>query len=166
MLPKDETGKIPHSAKSFPCGTWVTRNPSETIELGKALAKRLARGDVVALYGELGSGKTTLVKGLAAGLGAANPDRVRSPTFVLLNLYEGRLPVYHVDLYRVQNVERLHDIAYEEYVSGDGVTVIEWAEKAEQLLPRKAVRVHLKMLGKKSREIRVEFPDKNRNICR
>lgn len=165
-MAKDETVKIPPSAKSFPSGTWVTRSPSETIELGKALAKRLAGGDVVALYGELGSGKTTLVKGLAAGLGATDPDRVRSPTFVLLNLYKGRLPVYHVDLYRVQNVERLHDIGYEEYASGDGVTVIEWAEKAEQLLPEKAIRVRLKMLGKKSREIRVEFPGKNRNICR
>jgi tRNA threonylcarbamoyladenosine biosynthesis protein TsaE len=166
MFTRDDTVKIRPSTESLPSGTWITRSSSETIEFGKALAKRLARGDVVALYGELGSGKTTLVKGLVAGLGATDPDRVRSPTFVLLNLYKGRLPVYHVDLYRVQNVERLHDIAYEEYASGDGVTVIEWAEKAEQLLPDKAVRVRLKMLGKRSREIHVEFPDKNRNICR
>ncbi len=141
--------------------SWVTRSASETIKLGKVLGECLAPGDVVALYGELGSGKTTLVKGLAVGLGAMNPEGVRSPTFVLLNLYKGRLPIYHVDLYRVQTVETLHDIGYQEYAFGDGVTVIEWAEKAEPALPQKAIRVWLKTLGKKSREIRVEFPHEN-----
>ncbi len=144
--------------------TWVTRRPSETVELGKTLGKCLARGDVVALYGELGSGKTTFVKGLAAGLGARHPEAVRSPTFVLLNLYSGRLPIYHVDLYRVHSLERLHDIGYEEYAFGEGVMVIEWAEKARQVLPEGAIHVWLKTLDERSREIRVDFPDKNRTI--
>ena len=154
----------PRAGEPFTSRTRVTRSPSETVELGKTLGHCLVRGDVVALYGELGSGKTTLTKGLAAGLGARGQERVRSPTFVLLNLYKGRLPIYHIDLYRVQSLERLHDIGYEEYAFGDGVVVIEWAEKAEQVLPEKAIRVRLKTLGQSSREIRVEFPDKNGKI--
>ena len=118
----------------------------------------LEAGDVVALYGELGSGKTTFTKGLAAGLGAMRGERVRSPTFVLLNLYKGRFPIYHVDLYRMETLERLHDIGYEDYAFGDGIMVIEWAEKAEQVLPETAIRVRLRTLGKSAREIRVEFP--------
>ncbi len=139
-------------------GTWITRSESQTIDLGKALAQSLRKGDVVAFYGELGSGKTTFIKGLAVGLGAENPKGVRSPTFVLLNLYKGTLPIYHIDLYRVQSVERIRDIGYEEYALGDGITAIEWAEKAEQLLSNRTIRIRLRTLGKRTREIRVEFP--------
>jgi tRNA threonylcarbamoyladenosine biosynthesis protein TsaE len=153
------------SGKRSVSQTWVTRSPSETVDVGKALGKGLVEGDVVALYGELGSGKTTLIKGLAQGLGARRLEEVRSPTFVLLNLYKGRLPIYHIDLYRVHTLERLYDMGYEEYAFGDGVMVIEWAEKAEEALPRKAIRVWLKTLGKRSREIRVEFPDEKNEGC-
>jgi tRNA threonylcarbamoyladenosine biosynthesis protein TsaE len=142
---------------SFP-QTRVTNSASETVEVGEALGECLGAGDVVALYGELGSGKTTFTKGLAAGLGAMRGERVRSPTFVLLNLYKGRFPIYHVDLYRMETLERLHDIGYEDYAFGDGIMVIEWAEKAEQVLPETAIRVRLRTLGKTAREIRVEFP--------
>ncbi len=146
-------------------GVWVTRSPYQTVALAKALAKHLKQRDVVALYGELGSGKTTFIKGLAAGLGAEKVEGVRSPTFVLLNLYKGRLPVYHMDLYRVQNVERLYDIGYEEYAFGEGVLVIEWAEKAEQALPPGTIRVSLRSVGKRSREVRLEVPVQNRERC-
>jgi len=157
--------ETPRSDNTSVCRTQVTHSPSETVELGKALGECLTVGDVVALYGELGSGKTTLTKGLAAGLGAGRQEGVRSPTFVLLNLYKGRFPIYHIDLYRVHTLDRLHDIGFEEYAFGDGVMVIEWAEKAEQVLPEKAIRVRLKTINESSREIRVEFPDKNRRIC-
>ena len=154
------------SDRVFTSGTWITRGPTQTVNLGRALGKCLTKGDVVALYGELGSGKTTFVKGVAGGLGAERAEGVRSPTFVLLNLYKGRLPIYHIDLYRVQSLERLQDIGYEEYACGDGVTVIEWAEKAERLLPEGAVRVWLKSLSKRSREIRVHIPDRNsKRVC-
>jgi tRNA threonylcarbamoyladenosine biosynthesis protein TsaE len=146
--------------------TRVTNSVSETIEFGILLGRCLDAGDVVALYGELGSGKTTLTKGLAAGLGAKELDAVRSPTFVLLNLYKGRLPIYHVDLYRIQTLERLHDIGYEEYAFGDGIMVIEWAEKAEGALPESAIRIRLRTLTRSSREIRVEFPPAEPNCLR
>lgn len=118
----------------------------------------LRKGDLVALHGELGSGKTTFVKGLAAGLGANEKEGVRSPTFVLLNLYKGRLPVYHIDLYRVGSLDRLRDMGYEDYAFGEGVTLIEWAEKAEEALPEQSLRVWFKSIGKRSREIRIEVP--------
>ena len=137
-------------------GTWISRSPAQTVELGTKTGRSLAKGDVVALYGELGSGKTTFVKGLAAGLGAEREEGVRSPTFVLLNLYKGRLPVYHIDLYRVHSLERLRDMGYEDYAFGEGVTVIEWAERAEEALPERTVRVWFKSIGKRSREIQIQ----------
>jgi tRNA threonylcarbamoyladenosine biosynthesis protein TsaE len=118
----------------------------------------------VALYGDLGSGKTTFIKGVAAGLGVAESEGVRSPTFVLLNLYKGKLPIYHIDLYRVQNVERLHDIGYEECAYGEGVTLIEWAEKAAGAVPENAIRIQLRSLDAESREIRVTFPQKSEKV--
>lgn len=118
----------------------------------------LRKGDLIALYGELGSGKTTFVKGLAAGLGAKEREGVRSPTFVLLNLYKGWLPVYHIDLYRVGGLDRLRDMGYEDYAFGEGVTVVEWAEKAEDALPEHSVKVWFRSIGKRSREIRIEVP--------
>lgn len=118
------------------------------------------------MYGELGSGKTTFVKGLATGLGAEEKEGVRSPTFVLLNLYKGRLPVYHIDLYRVGGLERLRDIGYEDYAFGEGVTVIEWAEKAEGALPEQSVKVWFRSIGKGSREIRIHVPARRSAIPR
>ncbi len=150
------------SAPCSPPGTAISRGPSQTVEIGKALAKCLRKGDLVALYGDLGSGKTTFVKGLAAGLGAQRTEGIRSPTFVLLNLYKGRLPIYHVDLYRVLSLDRLCDIGFQEYALGDGVTVIEWAEKAEEVLPETSIRVRIRTLGKRTREICVEFPNRSR----
>jgi tRNA threonylcarbamoyladenosine biosynthesis protein TsaE len=162
---KDETAGGCHSKKRVVSQSWVTRSPRETVELGKLLGSCLVSGDVVGLYGELGSGKTTVTKGLAAGLGAEGAEEVRSPTFVLLNLYKGNVPIYHIDLYRVQSLERLHDIGYEEYAFGKGVVIIEWAEKAEGVLPDHAIRLWLKTLGRQAREIRVEFPGEGREIC-
>ncbi len=144
--------------------TRVTNSTAETSQLGKTLGQQLAAGDVVALYGELGSGKTTFTKGLSVGLGAMKEEGIRSPTFVLLNLYKGRLPIYHIDLYRVRTLERLHDIGYEDYAFADGVVIIEWAEKAEEVLPPNAVRVRFKTLAENSREIRIESAPGNRKI--
>ena len=124
-----------------------TFSEEETLGLAHTFASRLERGDVVALRGELGTGKTRFVKGVSAAFGAV--DHVSSPSFVILNRYEGKdrqqkeLLLYHLDLYRVKSVEEIYDIGYEEFVYGDGITLIEWAEQLGELLPQRRYDVHL-----------------------
>ena len=122
-----------------------TLSAAETIELGRTLASRLKAGDVVAFYGELGAGKTTMIKGIAAGLGVA--DVVKSPSFIIVTEYAGRLPVYHVDLYRLDEKSDFESIGLDSYLDGDGVCLIEWAERAEQVLPESTIRVRMGVDG-------------------
>lgn len=118
---------------------------AETIELGRTLSSGLRAGDVVAFYGELGAGKTTMIKGIAAGLGVA--DVVKSPSFVIVTEYVGRLPVYHVDLYRLNENSDFESIGLDSYLDGDGVCLIEWAERAEQVLSESTIRVRMSVEG-------------------
>jgi tRNA threonylcarbamoyladenosine biosynthesis protein TsaE len=117
----------------------ITTSVEETIALGRSFARSLKRGDVVALVGELGSGKTQFVKGVCEGLNVRST--VTSPTFVVLNRYEGRdeigneLLVHHLDLYRIRSTQELYDLGYEEILGGDGVSLIEWGEYLGSLLP-------------------------------
>jgi tRNA threonylcarbamoyladenosine biosynthesis protein TsaE len=111
---------------------------------------------VVACTGELGAGKTCFLQGLARGLGVTTG--VTSPTFVLINQYRGRLPVYHLDAYRTGSLTELVDLGLEEMLHGDGVTVIEWADKLLPLLPAATIRVHLDGLGDEPREITIDEP--------
>jgi len=129
----------------------TTRNVKETLAVGEQLGRRLERGDVVALYGELGSGKTTLTKGIARGLRIQ--AEVFSPTFTLIHEYPGRLPLYHVDLYRIQDEEEIWNLGIEEYLYGEGVTVIEWADRMQSLLPSVRLDVSLRAIGEEEREI-------------
>jgi tRNA threonylcarbamoyladenosine biosynthesis protein TsaE len=132
------------------------RTPEETAAAGAALGRTLEAGDVVALYGELGAGKTCFVQGLAAGLDVA--AHATSPTFVLVNEYRGRLPVHHVDAYRTASLTELVDLGLLDLMGGDGVTLIEWADKAEPLLPPRAVRVRIEGVGDEPREITISDP--------
>jgi tRNA threonylcarbamoyladenosine biosynthesis protein TsaE len=125
--------------------SFVARSAAETIELGRALSSALRPGDVVAFYGELGAGKTTMIKGVSAGLGVA--DVVKSPSFVIVTEYAGRLPVYHVDLYRLDEKSDFESIGLDSYLEGDGVCLIEWAERAEKVLPDTAIRVRMSVEG-------------------
>ncbi len=112
----------------------ISHSPAETIAFARTLAATLRRGDVLALSGDLGAGKTHFVKGLAAGLGTT--ASVTSPTFTLLHEYPGgRLPLYHFDFYRLDDADEALKIGLDEYLDGDGVCVIEWAEKFPTLLP-------------------------------
>ncbi len=129
-------------------------NSEATRALGERLARALHAGDVVALYGELGAGKTCFVQGLARGIGARS--EATSPTFIFVNEYQGRLPIYHVDLYRTEGLQEILDLGVEEYLYGDGITVVEWAEKIEHLLPAGTIRVTILGLGDEPREIRLE----------
>jgi len=134
----------------------ASRSAEETEALGRRLAEGLAAGDVVALSGELGAGKTCLVQGLALGLGVKT--RATSPTFVLVNEYRGRLPVYHVDAYRTGSLTELMDLGLLEMFDGDGVTVVEWADRLEPLLPSRAIRVHIDGVGDEPRRIVIRRP--------
>jgi tRNA threonylcarbamoyladenosine biosynthesis protein TsaE len=112
-----------------------TSGPAQTIELGRRLAERFGAGDCVALVGDLGTGKTTLVRGIAIGLGLQDPRLVSSPSYVLVQEYLGRVPVYHVDLYRLPNPsEEVGQLGLDEML-GEGVVLIEWADRASDALP-------------------------------
>ena len=131
----------------------LSNDQDETLKLGKRISSRLKAGSIVCLFGDLGSGKTTLVKGIAQGLGI-DPDVVNSPTFVLLNIYEGKLPLYHFDLYRIEAVQEILALGYEEYFYGEGITVVEWAQRLRHLLPEKYLRVELFHRGEEKRLIK------------
>lgn len=134
----------------------VSGSAEETAAAGERLGARLGAGAVVALTGELGAGKTCFVQGLVRGLGVTSG--ATSPTFVLVNEYRGRVPVHHVDLYRTGSLTELLDIGLDEMLSGDGVTVVEWAERAEPLVPADAVRVHIEGVGDEPRRITITAP--------
>jgi tRNA threonylcarbamoyladenosine biosynthesis protein TsaE len=119
----------------------TTRSAEETRALAERLAGRLPRSCVLALHGELGAGKTCLVQGLAAGLGVE--AFVNSPTFTLIQEYPGARKLFHIDLYRIRNAAEALGLGLEEYLQPDGVTAIEWAERAEALLPDTAWHIHL-----------------------
>ena len=134
----------------------VSRSAQETQALGARLGARLGRGDVVACIGPLGAGKTCFLQGLARGLGVMTD--VTSPTFVLVNQYRGRLPVYHVDAYRTGSLGELVDLGLEEMLHGEGVTVVEWADKLLPLLPARTVTVTIAGLGDEPRQIELAGP--------
>ena len=131
----------------------ISHSKEETQQLGKEIAQKLSSGDVLALIGDLGAGKTTFVQGLASGLGVAAPRDVRSPTFILLSEYQGRLPLTHIDFYRLNNVRALDMLGLEEYFNGNGVTVIEWADRFPNILPSRTLTISLKIIDETRREI-------------
>ena len=132
----------------------ATRNYKETILLGERIGKTLKPDDIVALSGELGAGKTTLIQGIAKGLGVAN--WVTSPTFTLINEFEGNLNLYHIDLYRIENIGDAEDLAIEEYFTKGGVTVIEWAEKIRSILPEKTIKIGIKTVSENERSFEIK----------
>jgi tRNA threonylcarbamoyladenosine biosynthesis protein TsaE len=131
----------------------VSESPEATTAAGERLGARLGPGDVVALTGELGAGKTCFVQGVVRGLGVK--VAATSPTFVLVNEYRGRLPVHHVDAYRTQSLTELLDFGLEELLEGGGVTLVEWADRCEPLLPSRAIRVHIEGVGDEPRRITI-----------
>ena len=119
-----------------------TLSEKETYELGEMLGKSAKQGDVFTLEGDLGVGKTVFTKGLAKGLGVK--EDVSSPTFTIVQEYEdGRLPFYHFDVYRIGDIEEMDEIGYEDYIYGDGVCLIEWANLIEEILPQKRTEVRI-----------------------
>ncbi len=137
-----------------------TKSPEETYVLGKKIGGLLKPGDVVAITGELGAGKTTLIKGLAEGLGVA--DFVSSPSFIIINEYSGKFPFYHIDLYRLEEVREIEELGVTEYFERGGIVAIEWAEKLAGLLPERFIAVTIELLGEKERRITLKEKGINR----
>jgi tRNA threonylcarbamoyladenosine biosynthesis protein TsaE len=135
---------------------FFSNSPAATLRLGKRLGEKITRGGVIALVGELGCGKTLFTKGLCIGLGVSEKE-VNSPTFAFVNEYRGRLPIYHVDLYRVDSIEVGFEIGMLDYFAQaeTGVVVLEWAEKVLPLLPEDYLRVQFEVLSPQKR--RLEF---------
>jgi len=134
----------------------LTNSAAETEELGREFGAQLSRGSVVALFGELGAGKTTFIKGLVQGGAGGSADQVQSPTFSYLNIYEGtKGTLYHFDLYRLRDEEAFLSMGFDEYFYSEGICCIEWSEKIEALLPDEALRVEIAHLGPEKRRISI-----------
>lgn len=132
-----------------------TSSPRETLKAAASFAKSLKAGDIVALYGDLGAGKTVFVKGLASGLGIK--AKVTSPTFVFLKIYRGKnLTVYHIDLYRGESLRDFKDLGLDEMFSASSIAVIEWADRLEGKLPKKRIDVIITKIDDKIRSIKVD----------
>ena len=138
----------------------LSKSAEASVELGMALGQGLRPGDVVAFFGEIGSGKTTVIRGVCRGLGSE--DIVSSPTFTLINEYSARVPIYHFDFYRIETRDEIWQLGCEEYFYGDGICLIEWAEIVEDILPPERIEIHLNSLyaeGKENtREMRIFRP--------
>ena len=132
--------------------TCISNSPDETVAFGRRFAENLKPGDVLALTGDLGSGKTQFVKGLAAGIGAATP--ATSPTFTLIHEYSGgRLPIYHFDFFRVEDRQSAERLGLDDYFFGDGVSVIEWADKFSDVIPENALWISFETKSEMQRAI-------------
>jgi tRNA threonylcarbamoyladenosine biosynthesis protein TsaE len=134
--------------------TFISRSPAATLSLGRRLGQRLRAGSVIALTGELGCGKTLLTRGICEGLGVP-PRQVNSPTFVLVNEYRGRLPVWHLDLYRLGGEADAVELGISDYLAraGAGVMVVEWAEKIPSLLPEERLDVAFVVISERQRRL-------------
>lgn len=135
----------------------VTNSADETIEIGRRIGEQLKGGEIIGLVGALGSGKTHLIKGIAAGAGAEDSKAVNSPTFVIVNEYSGRLDIYHIDAYRLESVDQFERIGFDDFCYRRSVVMIEWADKVRQALQNvNYIRVELSGAGENIRKIHIE----------
>ena len=143
---------------------FISHNAAQTEKFGRDLGSRLKSGDFIAMYGPMGTGKTTFINGLADGLGIV--DYVSSPTFALVHEYSGPIPLYHFDMYRVNSWEDLYSTAFYEYLNSSGVIVVEWSENIESALPDKYIKVEISFTGGKYfRQIIITEVHKHENSC-
>lgn len=137
---------------------------SETFSLGKRMGTLVEPGDVLCVSGELGTGKTVLAKGVADGLGIS--EDVTSPTFTLVNEYLGRLPFYHIDVYRLGSPLEMADLGYEEYFFGAGVTLVEWAERVTEILPPERLEINIRNVPGQENAREINFFARGERYCR
>lgn len=134
-----------------------SRSCEETLKIAAEIGSMASRGDIITLSGELGAGKTLFAGGIASGMGI--DEYITSPTFSLMEVHEGTMPLYHFDLYRIETPAELGELFFEEYWEGDGVSVIEWPERAAGRLPQRVTAVTIEYTGPESRRITIEHPD-------
>ncbi len=130
----------------------ITNGERETIRLGEKIGEMLQVGDIVALFGGLGTGKTVLVKGIAKGLEVNNTDLVVSPTFIFVNTYQGRCLIYHFDLYRLENIYQVYQIGWYDFLEAKAVIIIEWADKIRSILPKQYLYIKLEIVSETERK--------------
>lgn len=138
--------------------TFKTHSPTETQTLGEQLGKTLKSGDVIALIGDLGTGKTCLTQGIARGIGIAPDEVVSSPSYILINEYNGTIPIYHIDLYRLETAAEIAELGLTEYMDSDGICIIEWAERMEYALPKNHMRIDIRWEDENVRHFTVQHP--------
>lgn len=136
---------------------WLSRSPAATKKIGESIGRRLKAGDLVALFGELGSGKTTLVKGIAKGLGIKDEAKIVSPTFVLIREYKGRHRIFHMDWYRLNSLRGIDRELAEACFNSEGICLVEWADRGARLLPKEHLRIDLKHKSPSERRIRLSM---------
>ena len=133
----------------------LSSSPEATFEYGRTLGGLLQAGDVIALSGDLGAGKTCFVQGVAMGAGVSDRSQITSPTFTLIQEYQGQLPIYHFDVYRLNRAEDLYELGFEEYFYGEGITLIEWAERIPLFLPSEYLAISLQIAPDLTRHLRL-----------
>ena len=158
--PDSRTSGLPDPIMNIPqtlSKSFVSRSEADTRRLGRELGSLLEPGDVVALYGTLGAGKTQFVKGACEALGI-DSDIVSSPTFTLVNEYAGaNSPVYHFDAYRIEQISEFYELGYESYFFGEGICLVEWPDRIESLLPVDVIRIRLTHLSENERRIELQI---------
>lgn len=142
---------MPEEAELMPLSQLISHSPEDTLKIGACIGGLIAAGDIILLTGNLGAGKTCLTQGIARGLGIT--EHTQSPSFVLMREFHGRLPLYHIDLYRLDNLDEIADLGLDDYLYGNGVCVIEWAEKGLGLLPQEHLMIEIGYLGDTERSL-------------
>ncbi len=138
---------------------FVSKSEIETVKHAKEFASQLHPGSFVALYGDLGAGKTQFVKGVCQAFGVK--EIVNSPTFTIVNEYHGTLPVFHIDLYRIKDVDEIIGIGFDEFIESEGICLVEWAEKLDGIVPKERYDVKMSVVDDSTREIIVDFVGAN-----
>ena len=136
--------------------TFQTHSPEETQAIGEQIGEMLNAGHVISLVGDLGTGKTCLTQGMARGIGIAPNEVVNSPSYTLINEYGGKIPIYHIDLYRLKHHGEIVDLGLEEYLEGDGICIIEWADRMSELLPGNRIQITITWVDESTRTIELQ----------
>ena len=143
-----------------------SQSSEDTFRVGAIIGARADKGDIIALIGDLGTGKTRLTQGIAAGLEVPAVYPITSPTFTLINEYPGRFVLYHFDIYRLEGSKDLEDMGYEDYFYGDGIVVIEWAERIRDILPEGVLFINLTYIDEHNRELVIAGSEEKINIIK